>query len=261
MASSYSLYDMTGFPVVQVGTEYRIPYQLPLFQDIDRAPETSLHLKRIINTRDSWEVFRVHYEYIDKRIGRAKGITFSAFVAMVDFPAYYSRQRRLFLVKASKPMARGAMRQLIKGSAGVKGACREISLDSIKHLIDSYKGVYFSVDDSTDVSTVALFGPSVNQDIRFTRASIEGAMNYARFDYEFDNEYFHVGISSDSNVVLYDNNLDEVLELDLVLDIKQKLLEQARTKDSGAIGSNRPNQDASRSLGLDFDSLDAPATT
>jgi hypothetical protein len=39
-----------------------------------------------------------------------------------------------------------------------------------------------------------------------------------------------VGISSDSNVVLYDNNLDEHLELKLVLDIKEKLIDLAELK-------------------------------
>lgn len=229
MSSSYSLFDLTAFPDISVGERVKLEYQLPLFEDIDKPPETIFDLQRKISGIEA-DVFRVHYEYIDKRVGRAKGIEFTAFVAMVNFPAYYFRGKNLLLIKASKPLARGAMRQLVKSSPEVSGKFRKISLDSIKHLIESFKGVYFSVDDSADVSTLALFGPSVDQDIRFMQASTEGAMNYARFDYEFIREVFHIGISSDLNVVLYDNNLDEYLELELVLDIKRKLLDEAEER-------------------------------
>lgn len=229
MSSGYSLYEMTSFPEVAVGESVEVSYQLPLIEDIDKPPVTTFKLQRRMEDLGV-EVFRVYYEYIDKRVGRTHGITFTAFVAMVNFPAYYFRQRQLFMVKAGKPLARGAMRQLIKTSPNVNGKFRKIEIDTIRHLIDSFKGVYFSVEDSADVSTVALFGPSVDQDIRFARAATEGAMNYARFDYVFEGEIFHVGISSESNVVLYDNNLDEVLELELLLDIKANLLDHAKER-------------------------------
>ena len=229
MSSSYSLYEMTSFPGLEIGESVEVIQQLKLLDEIDRPPETKFKLQRQITELDA-DVFRVHHEYIDNRVGRVQGITFKAFIAMVDFPAYYYRSKKLFMVKANKNWARGAMRQLTKDAPDVSGKYKKISLDSIKHLIDSFKGVYFSVEDSTDVSTLALFGPSVNHDIRFVVASDEGAMNYARFDYQFEQEVFHIGISNDSNVVLYDNNLDEYLELDLVLDIKTKLLDKAQER-------------------------------
>lgn len=229
MASSYSLYEMTQFPGLEAGQHVQAIYQGTLFDDIERPPETNFVMRRRIPELDA-DVFRVHYEHIANQAGRARGTTFTKFVAQNTFPAYYIRDKQLMLVKSPKSLARGAMRVLVRSAPDVAGSYRRFDLDSIQDRIRSFKAAYFSVEDSTDVSSVALFGSSVEQDFRFSRAASEGGMKHVRFDYRYEEEVFFVGISEDSVVVLFDSYLDEFLELQLVLELKERLLDHAVDK-------------------------------
>jgi len=230
--SSYTLYQMTAFPRVDVGGVIAAPQQLAMHfsgDAIDEPPRTELKFHRTIEILHM-DVFRGLHEFIVRKSGRAWGVRFNLFIAAMRFPAYYERTQKLLMLKVPKKVAHGAMRQLVKNHA-VDGQHRNIDLDSIKPYIERFKGVWFSVDDSAYVTSQALFGPSVDQDLRFERASGEGKMFSIRLDHEFRSELIHIGISSDSNVVVYDESLDEHLELELVLDIKARLLDMAKDKE------------------------------
>lgn len=231
MPSSYSLYQMTLFPEIGVGETISGSIQTVMdlaAYGIDDPPKTEFTLQRHIDDLDI-NVYRVFHETIVKRTGRAKGVTFSAFIENKLFPAYYHKGNKLLMVKTGKDTAQGAIRALKKVGL-VDGERRDISLSSIKSLVEHFKGAWFSVDGSVDVSSQALFGPSVDRDLRFERASAEGEMYYIRLDYLFGSELIHIGVSDDSNIVIFDNNLDEHLELELVLDVKAKLLDPALDK-------------------------------
>jgi hypothetical protein len=229
--NSYSLFMMSTFPEITVGDVIAAPRQLPLdlqTAGFDEPPRTEFTLQRNIPALNI-DVYRVFHEFVVRKSGRAQGVSFQVFIENRYFPAYYYKNNKLLMLKTTKDVAHGAMRELKKAS-DVDGDRRSISLSSIKNLIERFKGVWFRVADSADVSSQALFGPSVDRDMRFERASEEGEMFYIRLDYQFKSELFHVGISDDSTVVVFDDNLDEQLELELVLDIKSKLLDEAKSK-------------------------------
>ena len=228
MPSSYSLYEMTAFPELGAGEIVAAPLQLLLdlqMEGIEEPPKTEFTALRRIPELDM-DVFRVFHEYIVRKPGRAKGVSFNIYIANANFPAYYQRINQLLLIKTSKDIAEGAFKALSKGGR-VKGQRRNISLKSIRPYIDRFKGAWFNVDGSANVKSQALFGPSIDQDMRFERASDEGEMYYIRLDYVFKDELTSLGVSNDSSIVIYDDNLDEVSELELVLHIKKNLLDKA----------------------------------
>ncbi len=61
--------------------------------------------------------------------------------------------------------------------------------------------------------------------------------DFMRFDYLFQDEVMKVGLSSVSHVVVYNDNLYEQLELELVLDLKKRLIDIAT--DAGPHGNRR----------------------
>lgn len=229
MSSSYSLYEIDAFPTIQIGSNFSTTYQPPLLSGTDDPPKTVFTLQRTIDGLQI-DVYRILYEYIDRRIGRTQGINFVEFTSVNNFPAYHHKTKRLLMIKAKKDLVHGAIKRISKNSSDVKVHDRIIILDSIRPQLESLKGAWWKVDNSDDVSAQALFGSNIDRDERFDRASSEGEMSFVTFIYQFMNEFFTVGISSDGNVVLYGDNLDESLELELVLDIKEKLINIAQVR-------------------------------
>ncbi len=194
----------------------------------DDPPKTEFTLQRTIDD-PHMEVYRCFHEFVVRRSGRAQGVEFTSYIEKRTFPAFYHPQQQLLMLQTTKDVASSAMKELVK-AAEVKGGRREINLHSIMDRVDRFRGAWFSVEDSADVTSQAFYGPSVDRDLKFTRAASEGEMYNMSIGYSFRNEAVLVGVSNDCNVVVYDDNLDEVLELLLVLDVKARLLDQAEPR-------------------------------
>lgn len=225
MPSSYSVFELTAFPTTRHGETVAAPRQLPLSGMTDEPPKTELTLQRTIDLMNI-DVYRGLHEFVVPRTGRAQGVQFTQYIEERRFPVYHAKIESVLLLKTNKDVATGAMKQMLKVK-GVSGKRRKIDLDSIKPHIGQFKGVWFTVDDSANVSSMALFGHNVDKDLRFARATEEGEMYYIRFDYQFHEELIPIGISNDSNIVIYSDNLDEQLELELTLNVKTQLLDRA----------------------------------
>lgn len=228
---------MEKFPLVQPEVILSAPYQLELpFDEYPQGqpPQTEMTMQRTIDALQM-DVFRVKHEFVLKRPGRAYNVEFSEYISIEHFPAFYDRARKMLLLKTKKDVATSAMHALIRNK-DIVGKRRHILLDSIKQHIENFKGAWFKVEDSANVSSQALFGSNINLDARFERASSEGEMINIRLDYPFqiegsaEQELIHVGIGNDNTIVVYDTNLDEQLELMLVLDVKKHLVDIATEK-------------------------------
>jgi len=228
MPVSYSLYEMTAFPSGGSGLVIgdANASQPSLMQGYGSLPGTQFHYQRTINDLGI-DVYRALHEHIVNRTGRIEDKEFTEFIAMYRFPVFYHVAGQLLMLKISKDVARGAMRSLTRSNPPVSGESKEIDLESLRPRIQRFKGVWFDVADSANVSSQALFGPSVDGDLRFERALGEGRMKYIRFDHPFEGELHHIGLSPDCNVVLFDDTYDEQMELRLVLDVKTSLIDHA----------------------------------
>lgn len=228
MPNAYSIFEVNQFPLLDLGKAIFPPTQRSLIEGVE-AGETKFTLQR---KTQQLEVFRVLHEILEKRAGRAKGVEFTEFIAPYHFPAYYIRSRGVFMLKTRKEIARSAMKTILEGCNDVHGELKKkIDLSSVRERIERFKGVWFSVPDSPDISSQAFFGPSVDRDFRFDQASEEGQIINIRMEHAFAGEYFHVGISDDYSMVIFDGGLDEASELELVMDIKVNLLDLAKVKE------------------------------
>lgn len=229
MPSSYSLFEMITFPDPTNRAFIAAPRQLTLdFIEVgvEDPPRTELTYKGTIQGLGI-DVYEALHEFIVVATGRAYNVTFTKYITTRKFPVFYHKGLKLLLIKTNKDVAQSAMKQLIKVD-GVNGDRRKIDLESIKALITRFTGGWWKVEDSSNVRSQALFGSSIDRDQRFDRASAEGRMFNIRFDHDYDSTIFHVGVSDDCNVVIYNEGLTLQLELEVVLDIKAKLLDVAR---------------------------------
>lgn len=231
MPSSYSLFEMTAFSDPNKSTFIAVPRQLTLdFMEVgvEEPPRTELTYKGTSKSLGV-DLYSALHEFIVNETGRAYNVTFTRFIKTRTFPVYYHKILNLLLVKTNKEVAQSAMKQLVR-VPGISGERRKIDLESIKAHINRFTGGWWRVEDSSNIRSQALFGSSIDRDQRFDRASAEGKMFNIRFDHEYQSQIFHVSVSDDCNVVIYNEGLGVQLEIELVLDIKAKLLDLARDK-------------------------------
>ncbi len=232
MARSYSIFEITKFPEIPVNGKIIAPFQGVMMvsgEQIQDPPATEVEAISSIPKLDV-QVLRITHEMVINQAGRVYDKHFSRFVSESKFPAYYFAQDKVLLLKCKKPVARSAIRMLLKRE-DIDGYYKVLILDSIRPYIDKLKGAWFKMEDSVDVSSQAFFGPSVDHDIRFSKAMDEGEMNHVRFDYPFKDEQVHVGISSDCTISVFNDDLDEQSELEMILEIKKDLLDKAKVKE------------------------------
>lgn len=237
MPNGYSLFEMDQFPSMAVDEALTAPYQLEMpFADYPQGqpPTTRIKKQRVIDLLDI-DVYRVEHEFIVAKPGRAYNVTFTQFISLERFPAYYHRDQKVLLLRTRKEVASSAMHELIRDDR-IAGRRRYISLDSIRTRIETLKGAWFKVANSANISSQALFGPNIHLDDRFEQASDEGPIFNMRLDWPYRNdllaidEQIHIGLSEDSSVVIYNSNLDEQLELAILLEVKKELLDVAQDK-------------------------------
>lgn len=231
MCASYLLVEMQKFPDPEDIPEIEPPFQTVFnddFRDLD-PPHTIFKYTRRIDELKARVYQCVHERTINMQ-GRARGVAFPFFIGKETFASYYFESPKLLIIKAAKKVSKSSIKELARHDA-VEYESQVISLQSIRDHIDRLKGAYLTVDDSSDISSVAFWGPSVDNDLRFEKAMGEGKIYNMRLDYEYKGAFIHTGISEDMGVVLYDSNLDEQSELSLILDIKTRLLDKAKPKD------------------------------
>lgn len=229
MGSSYSLFTMSRFPEIDIDQPIEPPSQKILSEEfIEDPPRTVFEYKRRI-AEHNIQVYLCTHEIKVNQQGRAQGIAFPYYIGKHTFSSYYAEDQRLMLVKTRKLIAHHAMRALTRDHR-VEIEKQGIDLMSIKDLIQGLKGAYITVDNSPDINALAYWGSNVDGDIRFEQALQEGRMYHVRLDYDYNGTFFHIGVSEDRGIVLYDSNLDEYNELDLVLDIKKRIVDKARPK-------------------------------
>jgi len=230
MSSSYSLYTIPTAKPEGLGDDVITYHQERLPTEAEtEPPKTEFKLQRTIDALQM-DVYRAVHEYVARKAGRVQELRFVEFIAIATFPAYYHRPGNLLLLRVTRDVAQSAIRHLNANLPGFRAKMRKIDLDSIKPIISDLKGAWFKVEDSADVTSQAIFGPNIDHDERFARAASEGPMSFARFMIDFKGETFQIGLSSECNVVLYDDNLDEVLELELILHVKSTFVDVAADK-------------------------------
>lgn len=230
MPRSYAFYDISFMPNLNAGESIDVRWQDALFGGME-APRTVFKYQRpLVNL--PIQVFNVIHEVHHQDEGRANGADFNEYILTHRFPAFYHSLKGLLMLRTKKDVARGAMHTLTKYS-DVRGQSRVLDLKSINEYIEHYKGAWFTVANNANVNSQAFFGASIDYDNRFDKAMAEGEIKNIRLDYSFRDRLYHMGISRDYSLVLFDTNLSEQDELELVLDIKEQLLDKAVVKAAG----------------------------
>ncbi len=225
MAGRYSLYYVSHLPSLSPGRHIESAWPEPLLDGFE-APRTIFKLEQKLEAVQLEEFHVVHEDLVEQE-GRAQGRSFDRFILKYRFSAFYDRSRQLMLLHTKKRIALQAIKMLAKQSSLVIEG-QDIDLKTIDKLVPEYKAAHFSVNNSADVTSQAIYGPSIGYDFRFERAMKEGEMKSFRLRYYYEGLSYHVGVGRDSSIVVYHKNLERDFELSLVLNVFELLVRVAK---------------------------------
>lgn len=222
MAKSYLICDVIHFHK----TSHQIPIQQEIFKT-EGNPETSLNIIDH-NYHKTFDRYSCHHDYKHNKFGKVYNQTFSYYFEPVNFYMYYDKDQRLALIGTKTDVAIDFIKKLSENGYHELHPV-EINLALMYPLIMEIRGVWISNLNQTYLKTAGFFGPNVNKSEEFKQASEIGDVSSLRLVYVHpeSGEELDVGISKKGSVTLY-NTFDRVEdEIDVVLDIYNKLIKPA----------------------------------
>lgn len=154
-----------------------------------------------------------------------KRIQFNEYLQPVDFFAYYHQQRNLMIFQAPKKICSGVLAHLKAKFCGVELMEVELDFSEVLKLYDEYLAAWFR-GASSRVQAVGLSGNQIQEDNLFKNLQQVADLSSVTIPW-LNNEVRHrVMLTGRGGVILVDNYQDIGLELEIVLDVQDRLLQK-----------------------------------
>ncbi len=172
--------------------------------------------------------FLVHLTYL----GRARNTTFQEYVTEYDFPMYRaggsSKGFPCVVIRTKSKVAEDCIKRLNERMEGTFVAeSLGVDFEKLRPLVTNIKGAWFGQMQAANITTTGLFGPHVDRSKEFKHAEDIGKLNALMMPYPCKDGTFMVMVTRSGTVVLYDAFDAEEPALEVVLEIREKLLDRA----------------------------------
>lgn len=157
-------------------------------------------------------------------MGRKK-IEFREYLQPVDFHAYFHQSLNLMFFEAPKKVCRGVINHLREKPCGLDLSEVEVDFSKILQLKSEYLGAWFR-GVSSRVQAAGLSGNQIQDDNLFKNLQQVAVMSNVTIPWEYNGVEHHVMVTSRGGVVLIQNYQDIGIELQLVMDIQDRLLKK-----------------------------------
>lgn len=169
----------------------------------------------------------IRYEtlgFIKTLIGsERKRIQFNEYLQPVDFFAYFHKDRNLMIFQARKKVCSGVLNHLRAKFCGIELAEVELDFGKVLKLNSEYQGAWFR-GASSRVQAVGLSGNQIQEDNLFKDLQQVADLSSVTIPWLHNEVRHSVMLTSRGGVVLQQNYQAIGLELELVMDVQDKLL-------------------------------------
>lgn len=204
--------------------EYMIPIQCYFFEDeIEGAAETFIKPNKK-EFHAGFDQYFCHHDFKHKKRGKVFNKNFSYFWEPIDFYTYYNPINKLTLVGTKTEVSLDYIKKL-NGTGYFDIKPVNINFEKMIPKIDEMNGAWFANLKKAHLKTAAFFGPHVNKSDEYKEAAKEG--NISSINIYFINnkkKEYSISISQKGSIVLYDHFATIEEELDLVLQIYERLI-------------------------------------
>ena len=165
------------------------------------------------------------FGYIKKLIAsERRKIDFTEYLQPVDFEAYLDRERSLMIFQAPKKTCRGVLSHLRERPCDVELSEVEVDFAKVMQLNEEYLGAWFR-GVSSRVHAAGLSGEQIQDDTLFKSLWKVASLSNVTIPWVYDGAEHPLMLTSRGGVVLVRNYQDISLELQLVMDVQERLLQ------------------------------------
>lgn len=152
-------------------------------------------------------------------------IQFNEYLQPVDFSAYYHQQRNLMIFQAPKKICSGVLAHLKAKFCGVELAEVELDFAEVLKQYDEYLAAWFR-GASSRVQAVGLSGNQIQEDNLFKDLQQKADLSSVTIPWLHNELRHRVMLTGRGGVILVDNYQDIGLELEIVMDVQDRLLQK-----------------------------------
>lgn len=169
----------------------------------------------------------VRYEtigFIKTLVGsERKRIQFNEYLQPVDFFAYFHKDRNLMIFQARKKVCSGVLNHLRAKFCGVELLEVELDFAEVLKRNSEYQAAWFR-GASSRVHAVGLSGNQIQEDSLFKELQRNADLSSVTIPWLLNDVRHSVMLTRRGGVILQQNYQDIGLELELVMDVQEKLL-------------------------------------
>jgi len=224
MPKSYKICPVSHFDVARFSENpYKLKQQL-VIPDVPPPPETLIRRSSDVVTLEDFGSFIVEHERVVKQWGRINDTRFSEFIRKAEISAYFSPVRELLLLCGKKDDILDFCR-VAAGSHELSFSTITIDMNALLAKLRDVRLAWFKYDD-TQIHASALAGQHIETTRPFKESLVQGDISTLSFYLEDAAGIAHpILVTSDGAVVLQANYAERAAELELVLQVKQGLLD------------------------------------
>jgi len=161
--------------------------------------------------------------------GRARNMQFEQFVTKYEFPLYLAREsdqdRPTIIVSTKSKVAEDFVARMNKRD-DFQAIERHLDVQRLRTLLHNIRGAWFNKMEVSNLSTTGLFGPHVDRSEEFKRAERRGNLQSLIVPHKYHDGDYVLMITERGTVVVYDALETEAEGVNLIKDVKRKLLNQ-----------------------------------
>ncbi|MDO9391654.1 MAG: hypothetical protein Q7U71_07770 [bacterium] len=207
-------------------TEYSYkPYNLNNAMDmpgIMPGPQSTIYETRDQIALDDFRKYLIEHELIENVLGRTGDYAFQSYIRKENIYAYQSNNAKTLLLSGKKKYVTDFCGKT-KQNNSIKISVVDINMGDLLAKLPHVKGVWFSFQKGL-IRSSALMGADIESTDDFIKYKTEGDISTLSFYYEYKNIKHSVMVTSDGTIVLYAVYKEITDEIEIVLDIKNKLL-------------------------------------
>jgi hypothetical protein len=163
------------------------------------------------------------YIKVIRQENKRERIDFHEYLEPVDFYAYHDHKRKIVMFQAPRVVCKGVFGNLAANSADVALQEMEVDFSLVLQECRQFLGAWFR-RVSTRVNSAGLSGNQIQNDNLFRYLAKFGHLSNVTIPWVLSGVEHKVMITQRGSIVLVQNYKDKAIELQLVLDVYDKLL-------------------------------------
>jgi hypothetical protein len=222
MAISYKICVVKKFEEEKIGKKQYIFGGQKILEGVSPPPQTVIYKSSVKIPITNFSCYSIEHEYEDTTYGRIDGHAFTKYIRKGFISGYYQKIINLLLLSGKKRDILDFCKKIHKEILDFSTV--EIDLKKLLILLPSISGVWFNMPDGP-IRASALMGSHIEDTNDFKKFCTTGDISTLSFYYEKDKNLHPIMVTQDGTVVLQGNYAQKKDEIELVLDIKQRLLD------------------------------------